>query len=105
MSWLLIWVWALLFHQRCIDWNRDILKKELGLSEKDIIDLPALFKIDREGKAMAYFPNMVRVGPALLHPAAPCKNLGLGETSSFSLGWIFLLQNIVCIRTTQTPGS
>ncbi|XP_032088021.1 protein-arginine deiminase type-2-like [Thamnophis elegans] len=47
--------------QRCIDWNRDILKKELGLSEKDIIDLPALFKIDKGGKAMAYFPNMVNM--------------------------------------------
>nr|XP_034975945.1 protein-arginine deiminase type-2-like isoform X2 [Zootoca vivipara] len=47
--------------QRCIDWNRDILKKELGLAEKDIIDLPALFKIDKQGKAMAYFPNMVNM--------------------------------------------
>ncbi|XP_054857362.1 protein-arginine deiminase type-2-like [Eublepharis macularius] len=47
--------------QRCIDWNRDILKKELGLGEKDIIDLPALFKIDKHGKAMAYFPNMVNM--------------------------------------------
>uniref|UniRef100_K7FVC8 protein-arginine deiminase n=1 Tax=Pelodiscus sinensis TaxID=13735 RepID=K7FVC8_PELSI len=47
--------------QRCIDWNRDILKKELGLTDKDIIDLPALFKIDKLGKAMAYFPNMVNM--------------------------------------------
>uniref|UniRef100_A0A8C2T4V8 Peptidyl arginine deiminase 2 n=1 Tax=Coturnix japonica TaxID=93934 RepID=A0A8C2T4V8_COTJA len=44
--------------QRCIDWNRDILKKELGLTEEDIIDVPALFKLDK-GKAMPYFPNMV----------------------------------------------
>ncbi|KAM3824077.1 LOW QUALITY PROTEIN: protein-arginine deiminase type-2 [Vipera latastei] len=47
--------------QRCIDWNRDILKKELGLQEDDIIDLPALFKMDKGGKAMAYFPNMVNM--------------------------------------------
>ncbi|XP_058016975.1 protein-arginine deiminase type-2 [Ahaetulla prasina] len=47
--------------QRCIDWNRDILKKELGLREKDIIDLPALFKMDKGGKAIAYFPNMVNM--------------------------------------------
>lgn len=47
-------------HQRCLDWNRDILKKELGLSEQDIIDLPALFKIHDDGQAIAYFPNMVR---------------------------------------------
>lgn len=50
-----------ILYQRCIDWNRDILKKELALQEKDIIDLPALFKIDKAGKAMAYFPNMVSV--------------------------------------------
>jgi len=50
--------------QRCIDWNRDILKKELGLTEEDIIDLPALFKLDKQGKAVPYFPNMVRGPPA-----------------------------------------
>nr|XP_020637631.1 protein-arginine deiminase type-2-like [Pogona vitticeps] len=50
-----------LLPQRCIDWNRDILKKELGLQEKDIIDLPALFKMDKQGKAMAFFPNMVNM--------------------------------------------
>lgn len=46
--------------QRCLDWNRDILKKELGLTEQDIIDLPALFKMDEDRQAIAYFPNMVR---------------------------------------------
>ncbi|KAF1519891.1 UNVERIFIED_CONTAM: Protein-arginine deiminase type-2, partial [Eudyptes pachyrhynchus] len=45
--------------QCCIDWNRDILKKELGLTEEDIVDLPALFKLDKQGKAVPYFPNMV----------------------------------------------
>ncbi|NWT16830.1 PADI2 deiminase, partial [Vireo altiloquus] len=45
--------------QRCVDWNRDILKKELGLLEEDIIDLPALFKLDKQGKAVPYFPNTV----------------------------------------------
>ncbi|NWX26751.1 PADI2 deiminase, partial [Notiomystis cincta] len=47
------------YAQRCIDWNRDILKKELGLLEEDIIDLPALFKLDKQGKAVPYFPNAV----------------------------------------------
>lgn len=46
--------------QRCLDWNRDILKKELALTEKDIIDLPALFKMDEDRQARAFFPNMVR---------------------------------------------
>uniref|UniRef100_A0A674K5Z9 protein-arginine deiminase n=1 Tax=Terrapene triunguis TaxID=2587831 RepID=A0A674K5Z9_9SAUR len=46
--------------QSCIDWNRDILKRELGLSEKDIIDLPQLFTvIDKE--ASAFFPDMVNM--------------------------------------------
>ncbi|NXK90490.1 PADI2 deiminase, partial [Formicarius rufipectus] len=47
------------YAQRCIDWNRDILKKELGLTEEDIIDLPTLFKLDKQGKAVPYFPNTV----------------------------------------------
>lgn len=51
--------------QRCIDWNRDILKKELGLLEEDIIDMPALFKLDKHGKAVPYFPNTVRGVPVL----------------------------------------
>ncbi|NXG06134.1 PADI2 deiminase, partial [Sakesphorus luctuosus] len=47
------------YAQRCIDWNRDILKEELGLMEDDIIDLPTLFKLDKQGKAVPYFPNTV----------------------------------------------
>ncbi|XP_012517928.1 PREDICTED: protein-arginine deiminase type-2 [Propithecus coquereli] len=47
--------------QRCLDWNRDILKKELGLTEDDIIDLPALFKMDEGRQARAFFPNMVNM--------------------------------------------
>uniref|UniRef100_A0A670ZWB6 protein-arginine deiminase n=1 Tax=Pseudonaja textilis TaxID=8673 RepID=A0A670ZWB6_PSETE len=29
--------------QKCIDWNRNILKEELGLAEEDIIEIPQLF--------------------------------------------------------------
>uniref|UniRef100_F6SFR1 Protein-arginine deiminase type-2 n=1 Tax=Ornithorhynchus anatinus TaxID=9258 RepID=F6SFR1_ORNAN len=50
-----------LYVQRCLDWNRDILKKELGLTERDIIDLPALFVVNEQGQALAYFPNMVNM--------------------------------------------
>ncbi|KAM3922488.1 protein-arginine deiminase type-2-like [Leptodactylus fuscus] len=46
--------------QHCIDWNRDILKTELGLTEDDIIDIPALFKL-HNGQALAFFPNMVNM--------------------------------------------
>ncbi|XP_030363520.1 protein-arginine deiminase type-1-like [Strigops habroptila] len=46
--------------QRCIDWNRDLLKQELGLSEQDIIDIPQLF-ILRGSRADAFFPDMVNM--------------------------------------------
>ena len=52
--------------QHCIDWNRDVLKRELGLDDEDIIDLPILFKlVGEEGfedqlRAVAYYPDMVR---------------------------------------------
>lgn len=47
-----------------MDWNRDVLKRELGLEEEDIIDLPILFKLVNDSKdllrAVAYYPDMVR---------------------------------------------
>ncbi|NXR08277.1 PADI1 deiminase, partial [Semnornis frantzii] len=46
--------------QRCIDWNRELLKQELGLSEQDIIDIPQLF-ILRGSRADALFPDMVNM--------------------------------------------
>uniref|UniRef100_A0A3P9PDC9 protein-arginine deiminase n=1 Tax=Poecilia reticulata TaxID=8081 RepID=A0A3P9PDC9_POERE len=47
----------------CIDWNRDVLKRELGLDDDDIIDLPILFKLDEEdgSRAVAYYPDMVNM--------------------------------------------
>ncbi|XP_037684307.1 protein-arginine deiminase type-4 isoform X2 [Choloepus didactylus] len=51
--------------ERCIDWNRELLKRELGLEEGDIIDLPQLFKLmgnsRKSLKAEALFPNMVNM--------------------------------------------
>ncbi|XP_042687515.1 protein-arginine deiminase type-1-like isoform X1 [Centrocercus urophasianus] len=49
------------FAQSCISWNRDILKRELGLAEQDIIDIPQLFQADDQARAMAYFPDMVNM--------------------------------------------
>ncbi|NXI00160.1 PADI1 deiminase, partial [Pachycephala philippinensis] len=48
------------FPQRCIDWNRDLLKQELGLSEQDIIDIPQLFVLT-DSRADALFPDMVNM--------------------------------------------
>ncbi|XP_075317759.1 protein-arginine deiminase type-2 [Odontesthes bonariensis] len=55
--------------QNCIDWNRDVLKRELGLDDEDIIDLPILFKLEggeeepeeQEYRAVAYYPDMVNM--------------------------------------------
>ncbi|XP_031987642.1 protein-arginine deiminase type-1-like [Corvus moneduloides] len=46
--------------QRCIDWNRELLKQELGLSEQDIIDIPQLFVLTGS-RADALFPDMVNM--------------------------------------------
>jgi protein-arginine deiminase len=40
---------ANLHYQRCVDWNRAVLMRELGLTEADIIDLPVLFQRERGG--------------------------------------------------------
>ncbi|KAF7207644.1 transcript variant X3 [Nothobranchius furzeri] len=47
--------------QSCIDWNRDVLKRELGLDDDDIIDLPILFKLEKDFRAAAYYPDMVNM--------------------------------------------
>lgn len=52
--------------QHCIDWNRDVLKRELALDDEDIIDLPILFKLvaredEEECRAVAYYPDMVNM--------------------------------------------
>ncbi|XP_012888838.1 PREDICTED: protein-arginine deiminase type-4 isoform X1 [Dipodomys ordii] len=53
------------YAQSCIDWNRGVLKRELGLAEEDIVDIPQLFKLTGNSKArlkvVAFFPNMVNM--------------------------------------------
>uniref|UniRef100_A0A8C3VU00 Protein-arginine deiminase n=1 Tax=Catagonus wagneri TaxID=51154 RepID=A0A8C3VU00_9CETA len=49
-----------LYAQKCIDWNREMLKRELGLTERDIVDIPQLF-ILRGSYAEAFFPDMVNM--------------------------------------------
>ncbi|NWY48966.1 PADI3 deiminase, partial [Sylvia atricapilla] len=47
------------YAQSCISWNRDILKRSLGLAEPDILDIPQLFQGDAASGAVAFFPDMV----------------------------------------------
>ncbi|WP_035984404.1 protein-arginine deiminase family protein [Leptolyngbya sp. KIOST-1] len=56
--------------QSYIDWNREVLKQELGLDEANIIDLPALFE-DKDGRAKSFFPNMVNMLVLNQHLAIP----------------------------------
>ncbi|XP_004377261.1 protein-arginine deiminase type-1 [Trichechus manatus latirostris] len=49
-----------LYVQKCIDWNRQVLKQELGLTERDIIDIPQLFTL-KGSYAEAFFPDMVNM--------------------------------------------
>ncbi|XP_015340293.1 protein-arginine deiminase type-1 [Marmota marmota marmota] len=49
-----------LYVQRCIDWNREVLKRELGLAEADIVDIPQLFSLQGT-RAEAFFPDMVNM--------------------------------------------
>ena len=59
--------------QKCIDWNREVLKRELGLTEQDIVDIPQLFFL-KGSHAEAFFPDMVRAQKqdgALAVPGAP----------------------------------
>nr|XP_056721450.1 protein-arginine deiminase type-3-like [Euleptes europaea] len=48
------------YAQTWIDWNRSILKRKLGLSEADIVDIPQLFELEGS-RATALFPNMVNM--------------------------------------------
>ncbi|NWT76063.1 PADI1 deiminase, partial [Prunella himalayana] len=47
------------YAQSCISWNRDILKRSLGLAEPDILDIPQLFQSNDASEAEAFFPDMV----------------------------------------------
>ncbi|MUL37981.1 protein-arginine deiminase family protein [Gloeocapsopsis dulcis] len=58
-------------YQEHINWNREVLKEKLDLSEEDIIDIPALFQDDGDGRAETFFPNMVNMIVLKQHLAIP----------------------------------
>jgi len=45
--------------QKHLDHNREILKKELGVTDKDVIEIPVLFYPPSSERTLAYFPDMV----------------------------------------------
>lgn len=58
-------------YQEYINWNREVLQQELGLVEEDIIEIPALFQDDGDGRAETFFPNMVNMIVLDRHLAIP----------------------------------
>lgn len=47
-------------YQKYLDMNNNILQKELGISDAEIIQIPVLFqKPGQDGRTAAYFPDMV----------------------------------------------
>ena len=64
--------------EKCIDWNREVLKRELGLSERDIVDIPQLFSL-KGSYAEAFFPDMVRAQKEVV--ACPWGPAGSGGVS------------------------
>lgn len=45
--------------QEHMNLNRAILTKHLDLNYKDFIEIPVLFEKNKDGRAIAYFPNMI----------------------------------------------
>ncbi|XP_069096857.1 protein-arginine deiminase type-3-like [Pleurodeles waltl] len=76
--------------QSCIDWNRKVLKKELGLEEKDIIDIPVLF--DRVEK----YPGVAALFPDLVNMIVLGKNLGIPKPFGPIINGKCCLEEKVC---------
>ncbi|XP_041621128.1 protein-arginine deiminase type-6 [Vulpes lagopus] len=86
--------------EKCINLNRDILKKELGLVERDIIDIPQLFCLEQltnvpsseqTGKFFArpYFPD-------LLQMIVMGKNLGIPKPFGPQIKGTCCLEEKIC---------
>ncbi|XP_041062983.1 protein-arginine deiminase type-2-like isoform X2 [Carcharodon carcharias] len=79
-----------IYVQQCIDWNRDVLKKELGLDEGDIIDIPVLFTLHQKyGKAMSFFPDMEGLpgisrwaGDSIFFVVLACNNFKISQSGT-----------------------
>lgn len=81
--------------QKCISLNRTLLKKELGLVEKDIIAIPQLFCLElmtnvpsnqQTSKLYArpFFPDMVRAPGCMAGSNTTCA---AGALMAMVLGW------------------
>jgi len=57
--------------QLCIDWNRSVLKAELGVTSDDFIELPVLFEDDGNGRADALTADVINLVVLNGHVAIP----------------------------------
>ncbi|KAF6345273.1 peptidyl arginine deiminase 6 [Rhinolophus ferrumequinum] len=86
--------------EKCVNLNRDILKRELGLVEKDIIDVPQLFCLEQLTNvpssqqteklyARPYFPNLLQV-------IVMGKNLGIPKPFGPQIKGTCCLEEKIC---------
>ncbi|XP_054435590.1 protein-arginine deiminase type-6 [Pteronotus mesoamericanus] len=86
--------------EKCINLNRDILKRELGLLDRDIIDIPQLFCLEQLTNvpssqqteslyARPYFPNLLRV-------MVMGKNLGIPKPFGPQIKGACCLEEKIC---------
>ncbi|XP_024410437.1 protein-arginine deiminase type-6 [Desmodus rotundus] len=86
--------------EKCINLNRQILKRELGLQDRDIIDIPQLFCLEQLMNvpsiqqterlyARPYFPNLLRV-------MVMNKNLGIPKPFGPQIKGTCCLEEKIC---------
>ncbi|KAM5320138.1 inactive protein-arginine deiminase type-6 [Glossophaga mutica] len=86
--------------EKCINLNRQILKRELGLQDRDIIDIPQLFCLEQLTNvpssqqteklyARSYFPNLLRV-------IVMGKNLGIPKPFGPQIKGTCCLEEKIC---------
>lgn len=68
--------------QKCINLNREVLRRELGLVERDIIDVPQLFCLEQ----LTNVPSSQRTKKLYARPYFPSLVSGIG-TGWMSPGW------------------
>ncbi|CAK7301353.1 Protein-arginine deiminase type-6 [Vulpes lagopus] len=86
--------------EKCINLNRDILKKELGLVERDIIDIPQLFYLEQ----LTNVPSSEQTGKFFVRPYFPDllqmivmgKNLGIPKPFGPQIKGTCCLEEKIC---------
>ncbi|KAK2505508.1 hypothetical protein MC885_013518, partial [Smutsia gigantea] len=85
--------------EKCINVNRDILKRELDLAERDIIDVPQLFCLEQ----LTNFPSSQQTRKVFVRPCFPDlmvvmgKNLGIPKPFGPQIESMYCLEENTCL--------